>query len=177
MNPWIKENKNGECDENAVLNILKNALSEGCTVLAFFADRFQACRGDQASELLKEMASLLEVRAFDSKQELWFHRSTLGAPFAWRLADESGCVEGEDYFDTVQALDIDETYGAYKNGETDEYGCLKLRSTVKGCYALPIEKNDGCVKVINYIRYDENGIAGVADYRIAGFAPLRKEGM
>ncbi len=172
MNSWVK--KNGICDESAVSNVIGSVLSESGAVLAYFSGSFRSCRGDKVADLLKNTADLLEVRAFDSEQELWLHRSTLGTPFAWRLADEKGCAPG-DFFRTTQALDIDAKYKPYQNGETDEYGCLKLRSTVMGCYVLPIERSDGCVQVVNYVRYDENGVAGVADYRIAGFAPLGKE--
>lgn len=170
---WAKDS--GTCEESEICEKIRRFFPNSGIVLAFFSDRFRACRSDRAKDLLENGSSLLEVRVFNKENELWFHRSTLGAPFAWRLAGELGCDPKHDFFETKQALDFDMTYEPYKNGELDEYGCLKIRSTVMGYYALPIEKSDGCVRVVNYIRYDESGVANVVDYRIKSFEQLEEE--
>ena len=173
MDKWNK--KTGMCEPDEILPVMNAEISDADVILAYYSDRFQACEGSQMRDFLQDVSRLLEIRAFNGEKELWLHRSQLGRPFVWRIASEEGCVAERDYIETIQALDIDETYAAYRNGETDEFGCLKMRSTVKGYYALPIRKTDAFVKLIEYVRYDEDGIAGIADYRVAGFAPSGKE--
>ena len=171
MDCWIQ--KHGVCPEDALASLLEEYRTGDYLAAAFFTGRFQGCRGNRLDSVLAEARDLVELRVFNESRELWLHRSCCGRPFFWRLAGESGCDPRRDHFRTVQALDIDETYDAYQRGETDEYGSLKLRSTVKGHYALPIDRGDACVKVVNYVRYDENGVAEAADYRLAGFASMR----
>lgn len=172
MDSWIQ--KHGDCTEDSLASLLKEYGTDDYLVTAFFTDRFQGCRGDHLPSVLSKVRELLELRVFHEDCELWFHRSHCGRPFSWRLAGEAGCDPKRDCFRTVQALDIDETYAAYQRGERDEYGSLKLRSTVKGYYALPLAGGDACVKVVNYVRYDENGVAEAADYRLAGFASMKE---
>ena len=171
MDVWIQ--KHGACSEDALASLLEEYRTGDYLVTAFFTDRFQGCRGNHLDSVFAKAQELVELRVFNENQELWLHRSCCGKPFVWRLAGESGCDPERDYFRTVQALDIDETYGAYQRGETDGYGSLKLRSTVQGYYALPLCRGDECVKIINYVRYDANGIAEAADYRLAGFASMK----
>lgn len=171
MDSWIKNSDN--CLENELGSLLEEYMTDDYLVIAFFTDRFQAHRGDHLNSVLASTQKLLELRVFNENCELWLHRSCCGKPFSWRLASEAGCDPQHDYFRTVQALDIDESYAAYQCGETDGYGSLKLRSTVQGYYVLPLCKGDECVKVINYVRYDDaTGVAEAADYRLAGFASM-----
>lgn len=171
MDCWIQ--KHGVCSEDALASLLEEYGTGDYLVTAFFTGRFQGGRGDHLDSVLARASELVELRIFNESRELWLHRSCCGRPFSWRLAGEDGCDSKRDYFRTVQALDIDETYAAYRCGEADEYGALKLRSTVKGHYALPLARGDECVKVVNYVRYDENGVAKAADYRLAGFASMK----
>ena len=171
MDVWIQ--KHGACPEDALASLLEEYGTGDDLVTAFFTDRFQGCRGDRLDSVLARASELVELRVFNESRELWLHRSCCGKPFSWRLAGESECDPERDCFRTVQALDIDETYAAYQRGEVDEYGALKLRSTVKGYYALPLGRGDKCVKIVNYVRYDENGVAEAADYRLAGFASMK----
>lgn len=171
MDVWIQ--KHGDCAEAALASLLEEYLAEEYLAAAFFTGGFQGCRGKRLHALLAKAQELLELRVFNENRELWIHRSCCGRPFFWRLAGESGCDPKRDFFRTVQALDLDETYAAYRRGETDEYGSLKLRSTVKGHYALPLAGGETCVKIVNYVRYDENGVAEAADYRLAGFASMK----
>lgn len=172
MGCWIQ--KHGTCSEDALASLLEEYGMGDYLVTAFFTAWFQGCRGNHLNSVLTKARELLELRVFHENHELWLHRSHCGKPFSWRLAGEFGCDPERDYFRTLQALDIDETYPAYQRGETDEYGSLKLRSTVKGHYALPLGRGDECVKVVNYVRYDENGVAEAADYRLAGFASMKE---
>ena len=171
MASWIQ--KQGDCSEDALGALLEEYMTDGYLAAAFFTDRFQGYRGDRLDSVLDSVRELLELRVFNEDRELWLHRSRCEGPFSWRLAGEAGCDPKRDFFCTVQALDIDETYVAYQCGETDGYGSLKLRSTVQGYYVLPLCKGDECVKVINYVRYDANGVAEVADYRLVGFASMK----
>lgn len=170
MASWIKNC--GNCSENALGSLMEEYMKGGFLVTAFFTDHFLGCRAEYLHSVLDSARKLLELRVFNENCELWLHRSCCERPFSWRLADETGC-EGHDFFRTVQALDIDETYDAYQRCETDGYGCLKLRSTVQGYYTLPLCEGDECVKIINYVRYDANGVAEAADYRLAGFASMK----
>lgn len=171
MDVWIQ--KHGDCTEDSLASLLNEHMTGDYLVTAFFTDRFQGCRGDLLDSVLARAQELVELRVFNEDCELWLHRSCCGRPFSWRLAGETGCVPKRDCFRTVQALDIDETYAAYQRGDQDEHGALKLRSTVKGYYALPLGTGDGCVKIITYVRYNENGVAEAADYRLAGFASMK----
>lgn len=171
MDSWNQ--KHGNSSENTLGSLLEEFMTGDYLVTAFFTDRFQAHRGDHLNSVLASAQELVELRVFNENCELWLHRSCCGEPFVWRLASEAGCDSKHDYFRTVQALDIDETYAAYQLGETDEYGSLKLRSTVQGYYALPLCRGDECVKIINYVRYDANGVAEAADYRLAGFVSMK----
>ena len=171
MDSWIQ--KYGDCAEDALASLLEEYRTGDYLAAAFFTGRFQGCRGNHLDSVLAKARELLELRVFNETCELWLHRSCCGKPFFWRLAGEAGCALTRDCFRTVQALDVDETYDAYRRGETDKYGSLKLRSTVKGYYALPLDRGDECVQIVNYVRYDENGVAEAADYRFAGFAPMK----
>ena len=171
MASWIQ--KHGDCPEGALSALLEEYMTGSYLAAAFFTGRFQGCRENCLHSVLDRVRELLELRIFNEDRELWLHRSRCEGPFSWRLAGEAGCRAGRDFFRTVQALDIDETYAAYRRSERDEFGALKLRSTVRGYYALPLDEGDECVKVVNYVRYDENGVAEAADYRLAGFASLK----
>ena len=171
MDVWIQ--KHGDCAEDALASLLEEYKTGDYLVTAFFTDRFQGCRGSRLDSVFAGARDLLELRVFNENRELWLHRSRCGKPFFWRLAGEAGCDPKRDYFRALQALDVDETYAAFRRGETDEYGSLKLRSTVKGHYALPLCSGDACVKIVHYVRYDENGVAEAADYRLAGFASMQ----
>ena len=171
MDCWIQ--RHGACSEDALASLLEEYMTGDYLVTAFFTGRFQGCRGNHLDSVLAKARELAELRVFNENHELWLHRSRYGKPFFWRLAGETGCDPKRDCFRTVQALDIDKTYAAYRRGETDEYGSLKLRSAVKGHYALPLGRGDECVIVVNYVRYDENGVAEAADYRLAGFASMK----
>lgn len=180
MDVWVKDC--GVCEASALREKAQAFAASVDYVIAYYPDRFLAAAANLFSSL-PSFETLLELRLFSAERELWAHRSTLGKPFSWRIADDEvlpeRCAEEEEpelrrpemhYLDGSQTLDIDTT----ANFGTDEYGSRRLRSTVGGAYALPIGENDGCVKVRSYIRYDKNGVAAVTDYRLLGFGPQER---
>ena len=182
---WIRES--GACSGTELPGAVQAFLQPEDKAVAFYVDRFQAANAGYALKLLESVADLLELRIFRTNAELWAHRSALDEEFSWRIADDGALWENapEQDFDavkrrhmipTTQFLDISPDYVPYQTGERDALGCRKLRSSVGGHYALPLDdgKDYGYVRLINYVSYDPNGVAGIADFRIAGFEPLQE---
>lgn len=181
MDRWIKAA--GSCADSELLQKATEFAAAGDLVIACYTDRFLAVRADRLSAL-SSFETLLELRVFNETRELWAHRSALGRPFSWRIADDAvlkqnAMQESDDFLkepenhfmDSVQTLDIDTTVTL----GTDEYGSRRLRTTVGGAYALPIAENENCVRIRSYVRYDENGVGSVADARLLGFGCQGKE--
>ena len=191
---WIR--KSGACSETELPGAVQSFLQPEDKAVAFYVDRFQAANAGFVLKLLESVEELLELRIFRADAELWAHRSASGAEFSWRIADDGALWENateRDFEDvkvrhtmeTTQFLDISPDYVPYQTGERDALGCRMLRSSVGGHYALPLDDTDisapvdlrkkyGYVRLVNYVSYDRNGIAGIADFRIAGFEPLSK---
>ena len=179
MLPWIKDR--GICAEDDLCQLVQGFKPESCLTVAMHTDGFRAAAAGSWKRAINPRTTLLELRIFDENREFWSHRSVLGSNFTWRIADDTALREAlknesdNYYIDTVQTLDIDETYEPYQDGETDDRGCLLLRTTGGGHYALPITKEDGCVLIRNYLQYDENnGAVAAVDYRLTGFEPQKK---
>lgn len=181
MELWVKDS--GLCCEACLLTRISAFLQDGDSVLAYYTDRFISAN---RAFKLPFPEKLLELRIFNEKRELWAHRSSLGEAFSWRIADDEtlqkGAAKQEDpflqrpenhYIDTTQTLDINQKTSA-DSKQPDEWGSRRLHTTVGGTYALPIREGDGCVKLRNYLRYDVDGVATFADYRLTGFAPQKK---
>lgn len=165
--PWIREEEWGEeLPEKGLLALLDRVNPED-RALAFFVHCFRAVRADRLQQLLSEetVENLLELRLFSAERELWAHRSALGEHFSWRIASETG-LTASDFFETRQTLDIDTKHAPEGEGL---YGARPLRTTGGGEYALPIGEDDGCVVLVNYVAYDEDGCAFAADWRVKGF--------
>ena len=163
---WIK--KSGTMKEGELSDELKLYYSEDRMFLAYSTDSFRA--GHALEKELSElsMGQLLELRIFSEKEELYYCRSRIGEDFQWRLASEEN-LNRDYYMVQYQTLDIN-TAKMEKDGfPTDACGNLILYTTVGGKYALPINREDNCSKVIAYIDYDMNGMAKVKDYRLCGF--------
>ena len=188
MEVWVQNY--GICTEDMVENIVKEFIDDSYTVLAYYADHFQGAKGIHLPELLLGVDKLLEMRIFSLDRELWIHRSLLNSPFGWRIADDDTLQTKvqeleEEYlrkpemhkYSSVQILDIDRSYNRYKDGETDQFGSIFVQSTVKGHYSLPISLDDNYIRLNHYVRYDENGVANVVDYRLVEFTPFREEGL
>ena len=69
------------------------------------------------------------------------------------------------YVEYKQYLDIDSSF----QSDIDNYGCHTLRTTGGGYYALPVAEKQNMVCIKAYLQYDKNGLAHIADYRLAGF--------
>lgn len=103
-----------------------------------------------------EEDKLLELRAFDKNSEYRVYRSTVDSDFYARFAEDSA-KSVSDYFDTEHFLDIDST--ANKNNTRKTIG--------GGTFHLPLAYADATKIVIrNYVKYDDDGIASVCDWRI-----------
>ena len=170
MYPWISASGAGNDAP------LEDFRGKKAYVLAYFTDAFRAGWADRMlAEAESNMDKLLELRVFNDSRELWLHRSRLGAPFVWRLAAEEGIKpeEKEKYcFETRQLLDLGE--GPDAEPTFDESDGLRVLKTEAGrSFKLPIAKDERYVRILNYVAYDENGVANAADWRLMGFA---KEG-
>ena len=182
---WMRES--GACSKATLPELVRAFTRAEDKAVAFYVDRFQAANVGFVPALLEGAENLLELRIFRTDAEFLARRSALGAEFSWRIADDAALWENVEEQDfeavkkrhiilTTQILDISPDYVPYRTGERDAFGCRKLRSSVGGRYALPFddEKDYGCVRIANYVSYNQYGIAGVADFRIVGFEPLSK---
>ncbi len=151
---------------------LSDFLADGYLALAYYVDSFEAGVASQLLPLSAERLSrLLELRVFNSECELWLHRSRIGSPFSWRVASEEFDAATRHCIETRQLLDLGEN--VEQAAHFDASGRRILHTVSGHAYALPIGAEDRYVRLINYLTYDENGVANAVDYRLAGFA---KEG-
>ena len=107
---------------------------------------------------------LLEVRVYAKDREFHAVRDSIdeSREFSWRtIVDDESDVES---IDDIHYLDIDEKRSNVSEG--------LYRATGGGVYTLPVKAADR-VKVRNYIDYDSDGLAYIADFRIVG---LMREG-
>lgn len=175
---WIREN--GKCSEADAVKYIKEKSGEFSKFVALCTDRMAAADISAIDEVLSDAAHLLDLRMFCEDSELHLFRSMMGHDFTYRLADDriiKEKVKDEgDFFSTPesyvlevkQKLDIDT-----KNPPKTEsrYGGKTLRTTGGGVYELPIN-DENAVILVNYIRYDENGIGNAVDFRIKGFGRI-----
>lgn len=173
---WIKEYGNSPEDEIRV--IVERLMPSDSIGIAYYTDRFRAADKEHAKSLCEDVSRLLELRLFNACSELHIRRSHMGGEFTWRLADdivleESAAQEtdeflknpGNHFVEYKQYLDIDSTF----DSKMDDYGCRTLRTTGGGYYTLPVSKKQKIVRIVAYLQYDKNGMAHIADYRLAGF--------
>lgn len=135
-------------------------------------------RADFTTAPVPDTDRLLEVRAFSADGEFHAIRSVIGKNFSCReisgdndSTDEYSIrridgVDGYDgSYDEVQYLDIDTT----KSGEKEK------RTIGGGKYTLPdgVDAKANRIRVRYYYKFDVEGIARKADWRLVGFA---KEG-
>ena len=178
---WIRES--GSCSASELPALARSFTQSQDRAAAFYVDRFQAANRGYVEKLLESVETLLELRIFREEAEFLARRTDLSAEFSWRIADDDAlkknfgdAVKARHVMETRQILDISPDYLPYRTGERDAFGCRKLRSSVGGHYALPLDdgKDYGYVRIVNYVSYNQDGIAGVADFRIVGFEPLSK---
>ncbi len=165
--PWITENG---VTEDAVTLVKRVAVAED-RIVAYYVDGFQSGRADRLDAILDRQDRLLELRMFSKTRELWLHRSRLGVGFFWRIASEEQFPDPAKYcFETRQLLDLGESPDEMP---TFENGLRVLHSSGGSRFLLPVSGEERFVRIMNYVAYDEDGVANAADYRLIGFA---KEG-
>ncbi len=162
--PWIASS--GSADSARLAEIVAR-YAEGkknLTVLRAYTDQYLGCRFEGAIELPDH---LLEIRVFDADSELLARRTALGEAFSWRIADDGviadNLKEEEGFFacpdhyrmEIFQKLDRDEKAKA-------------LTTTGGRQYTLPVQ-GENTIRLVQYLAYDENGLAHAADFRMAGF--------
>lgn len=139
------------------------------TIYALYTDKLTC------GDMITDTENLMEIRIFSSKSEAKFSRTSVSKDFKFRVIDDD-CIreslknENDDFLkdfknrviEDIQYLDIDKTKS---NGRI-------YQATGGGKYTLPFE-NAEKIKIYNYIDYDENGIAGIKDFRIVEI--IRKE--
>lgn len=140
-------------------------------VMAQMSDRFIFANWDEDSEalILQNEDKLIDLRIFNSNEELHVFRSDLCEDFVWRFIDDRKPISGyENYFDEAQFLDIDTERSSRSFKENHI-----VKTTSGGTYHLPFDSMDGTKIVIrSYCGfYPETGTAYIRDWRIKG---LRK---
>lgn len=179
---WIEDQ--GRASEADIPNIISQWIPDSAKGVAYYTDRFCASDEKNVEKLYKDTAQLLELRLFNDRTELRLYRSHMGEDFFWRLASEDTLKralekEGDPFLkdpkhrsiEYRQYLDMDLTYQA----PVDTMGCLPVRSTGGGYYALPVAEGERMVKIQAYLQYDKKGYARIADYRLAGFCPEKSD--
>ena len=173
---WIIES--GETEENDLVEIVKNYISENRFYVAYACDSFYSgiCNGSES--IIKDHANLLELRIFDEYTEFMARRSMTGNKFVWRFIDDRELNKkyaGADdpllppapemlYVDEEQTIDINTEKSIEKSGETD------VISTTGGRFTLPIKNKEGSIKTRVYYSYDKDGMVTAEDYRLCALS-------
>lgn len=173
---WIKEY--GNTPESEIQGVINRYMPADSLGIAYYTDRFCSADKKHLAALCEDIPHLLELRLFNDMGELLIRRSHIGGAFVWRLADDNtlekaAALETDQflkkpasyYVEYKQYLDIDSSF----QSDIDNYGCHTLRTTGGGYYALPVAEKQNMVCIKAYLQYDKNGLAHIADYRLAGF--------
>ncbi len=170
MHPWIL--KSGTCDEHALQNqITEYVQKQPAMMLAGCTDCFISGEAFSGQWPEIDFPHLLELRVFRADNELWAHRSCIGMPFSFRIADEatlkaniqnesSTFLSSPEHYrlERIHRLDMDES--ASSGG--------RIHSLGGGYYSLSIT-DENTVRVVVYLEYDKNGIAHSTDVRMKCF--------
>ena len=167
----------GTCDETTLADVVAPFRDASYTALAWFTDRFQGVRGDALDALTASADTLLELRVFRDERELWVHRSCIGDAFQWRIADDNILEENVNRLPEAPFFREKDSYRIrsfqmldIKEAKRTESGLCQILTTVGGRYALPMDERSRFIEVVSYLRYAPDGVANVADYRLAGFS-------
>ncbi len=120
---------------------------------------------------IEDAGHLLEARLFSENAELKIMRPTIDCDFSWRIIDDNKFKESCDNssFDrTFENCILDEEHYLDINFKITDKNSTTYISTGGGRYILP-EGGLNRVLIRDYIYYDDNGIANIADFRIVKF--------
>lgn len=129
-------------------------------ILAIWTDK--ADFTDEVNDIDK----LLEIRAFDEDGEFRAFRSVVKNDFKFRDIVDNDTSFADGAYDESHYLDIDTT----RNSQND----LKF-AIGGGSYHLPEGVTATMLKVRNYYKFDEDGVARKCEWRLVGFADKEDE--
>ena len=146
------------------LKIMKNQNIDNGFVLAFYTNEKISIESYEKFENRfddDKINHLLELRFYNKSKELKIWRNSIIEEFTFRVLDEN---DERDSFIEKQFLDIDNKKTTKSNDFT------KLTSTGGGQYTIDssVDCNNGVLNIINYIKYTQEGLAKIVDYRILG---------
>lgn len=110
---------------------------------------------------------ILEVRVFNSKQEVKLFRTGIGAKHTFRVRHMIDDAEHpEEMIEEVQLLDIDTKKSKELFAQTGE-----VYTTGGGRYYLPLKSmTNAKIRIRHYLsRYEATGQARISDWRLVGF--------
>jgi len=159
---WIQ--KEGSCDAAMLNQVISEELAAYDYVMLLYIDAFECIKREDLRQV--DVKRLLEMRAFSEAKEFYAYRGGIGEGFEWRIAISDGLAEHEDYLIQYHFIDINEKK---IDGHCTSDGNPIFYTTVGGQYSLPIDVDKKRVRIMEYITYDDNGMARIADARICGF--------
>lgn len=120
---------------------------------------------------IEDIEHLLEARLFSESAELKIMRPTIGCDFSWRIIDDNEFrkfCDNSAFDKTFENCTLDEKHYLDINSDLTDKNSSVYTATGGGRYVLP---ESGLEKVLirDYIFFDDNGIANIADFRIVKF--------
>ena len=137
------------------------------SVVVVCTDKFEVFTQKQFMQAYSEkkvaIEKVLDIRAFDEQKEIRLMRDYVSSAFAMYDIEDSVMKEsGYDQFVDYQYLDID----CKKSKELDG----EVYATGGGKYLYPYDYGEETkAKIVNYVKYDENGQSMLMAWRLAGF--------
>lgn len=120
---------------------------------------------------IQDIKHLLEARLFGKGAELRLMRSTIDKPFCWRIIDDNtfkAKCDGSSFDKVYDNCILEEIHYLDIDSKKQNENPTIYTATGGGQYILP-EGGFNRVKIRDYICYDDNGIANIADFVIVGF--------
>lgn len=114
---------------------------------------------------------LLEARLFGKNAELKIMRATISGEFGWRIIDDEkfkAKCDGSSFDRVYDNCVLNETHYLDIDSNKTDSSSNEYIATGGGSYFLP-ESGLDRVLIRDYIYYDDNGIANIADFRIVKF--------
>lgn len=156
----------GSISENELAGVLEKI--EARYMLLMYSAGMVKCVSAGAIE---DVGHLLEARLFSETAELKIMRPTIDRDFSWRIIDDDKFKElcDNSTFDKkFENCVLDEKHYLDINSKVTDKSSTTYISTGGGRYILP-ESGLERVLIRDYIYYDDNGIANIADFRIVKF--------